>query len=122
HRVALQLHQLQGTDFLFGCEAVHSVARQERVHVARRPVEHDRDVVVACLPRVAQQYRRMLLEIRRDLITQPVERGPERLAPRLVPSRVTARAATAIRTPALHSMCTAPRAALHDADLMAGRA
>ena len=92
---------------------------EERVEPLGAPLEQQRGIVVAGRPRVLEMRGGARLEVRIDLVAEPVERLAKRSPPALVP--VTARAAAAIRAPALDAVRAAPRGPLADLDLVHGR-
>jgi hypothetical protein len=73
------------------------------------PVE--REVVVARRPRVVEQDPARLLEPRRELVAERVERVAQRLAPRLAPALARAVAAAAVAAPPADAVRAAPRGA-----------
>src|SRR6267154_4993826 len=86
-----------------------------------RTIQDDGDVLVARFPRVAQKFFRFALEQRSQFIAKPVERLPQRGAPILVPSRVTATIAAAIGHPAANPVHTAPGTRFMNMHFMLGR-
>ena len=120
HRVPLHLQQLKRSDLFLRTEIMGCVLVQETLHVIRRPVEDDVNVVIACRPRVFQKRARFVLVLGRDRAPQEIERRTQRGAPFLIPSGV-ARIATTITPPPLHAVLTAPGSVLDDLDLMGGR-
>ena len=117
--VALELEELAGFDACRRIEHASGMRGEERVEPLRAPIEEQRGVVVAGRPRVLEVRGGARLEVRVDLIAEPVEGVAKRRPPALVP--VAARAAAAIGAPALDAVGAAPRGLLADRDLVRGR-
>src|ERR1700688_1305906 len=91
-----------------GRDLAAAMSRQEGVGARRRRVEHDRNGVVARLPRRLEELAGRLLVERRDLVAQLVQRLAQRRAPGLVPLRRAADAAAAVLAPAVDAVDAAP--------------
>src|SRR5262249_53577632 len=118
--VALQLQQLAGGDAVLLAQLAGRVPVEEGADVLGRAVEQDRDVVVAGPPRVAQQAGGVLLGGGGEGGAEAVEGPAQRAAPGLPPAG-PARAAAAVRAPALDAVGAAPGGVLVDLHLPLGR-
>src|SRR5690348_12052114 len=78
-----------------------------------RSIQNDANVLVPCGPGVADVFRYLFLVDRRQAIPKPIERGPQRTPPFLVP-RMSARVATAVRTPAFDPVDATPGTVVND--------
>src|ERR1700730_5006253 len=94
------------------------VLGEERREAFVRTIDNHADVCVPSQPRILEQSSSVILICRGQCIPQPVECGAERPSPFLVPARVPAGIASAIRAPALQSVGTAPGAVFNNLDEM----
>src|SRR5689334_189314 len=68
------------------------------------------DVVITSRPRIAKQLTSSMFELRCRVVAQKVQGFAQRLAPRLVPSRLAASVTTTISRPAPNAVHATPRA------------
>src|SRR5580692_232472 len=93
---------------------------EERRKAFVRTIDDHADVCVPSRPRIFEQSSSFILIGRGHCIPQPVECGAERPSPFLIPARVPAGIASAIRAPALQPVGTAPRTVFNNLDEMIG--
>src|ERR1043165_7798688 len=79
--------------------------------VARMRIENHGNVVVTRRPRITQQVGCHSFKLRRSIVTQELERGSQRLAPLLIPARLTTSLTTTISRPTPDTMRATPRRA-----------
>src|SRR5438270_5492388 len=73
-----------------------------------RAVCEQLDVIIARVPRLAQQRAARCLELRREVVAEKVERGAKRRAPALVPSFGRAGVAATVARPAPKAVRATP--------------
>ncbi len=118
--VALQLHQLERGGALGLRELMGGVRVEKGVDVWARTVEDDADIGVASRPEVFEQLFRQLFGQGNRRVPKLIEAHAQGCSPLLVPSRASA-VASAIGTPALDTMSTAPGGIVDDLGLPARR-
>src|SRR6202789_77973 len=116
-RVTLHLHQLESAIALFSAQRMALLRFEEAVGGFIVTVEDYIDVGVAGGPYILKQLHSLGLSKRDQGIAQRVERLAQRLAPCLVPARA-ATVATAVGAPSLNAVNAGPGAVLYDLAFM----
>ena len=118
HGMPLQLQKFEGRDPVRLRERRGGILLEKLLHLLRRTVEHDPDVVIPGRPRVAEERASPLLEGRGQLVPEPVQGLPQRSPPLLIPARVHPAVASAVAAPPLHPMAAAPGGVLENLHLL----
>src|SRR6185503_19613075 len=83
------------------------MSQQEFIVLTR--IEQDRYIVIPRRPRIAQQLTPIALKLSRRIITQKLKRGAQRLAPLLIPTRLTTSVTPTVSRPTRNPMHATPR-------------
>ena len=117
--MALHLQKLEGRHLLVRLKRADGVVGEKCSTGFLGAIENHANVVVAGGPGVADIFLQSRLEDGSQSVAQPVERGPQRSAPLLVPG-MSAGIASTIAAPAFDAVDATPRTVFDDLDEMLG--
>src|SRR6266567_1503769 len=107
--MSLQFEKLESRDFLRLGKFARRVFCKEALDVLVGTIQNHCNVSVSRGPWFFEQHLCLLLIQWRELIAQPVKRGPQWCPPRLIPARLPSGITSAVGLPPLNTMHTTPR-------------